>query len=259
MNNTLGVQLYTVREFTTNLEDFTATAKKIADIGYTAVQISCIGPIANDDVYNVCQDNGLTIAGTHIGWGDFCDKTEEVIARHKAYHCPHSAVGCLPSEYYIHGIDGVKRFLDELGPVLEKLSAEDIDFSYHNHNQEFMKFDGKTWLEWLYELGPAELLPEIDTYWIQAGGESPAAWIRRFPNRQPLLHLKDMSIMFDGTTREQRLAAIGEGNLDWDDILAAAREANARWYLVEQDDCYGRDPFDCLKSSYEFLASKGLK
>ena len=33
----LGAQLYTVREYTKNLDDFADTLKRVADIGYTAV------------------------------------------------------------------------------------------------------------------------------------------------------------------------------------------------------------------------------
>lgn len=254
----LGVQLYTVREFTQTLNNFEETVKKLANIGYSAVQISAIGPLDPADVAKVCKDNQVTIAGTHISWDDFRNKTEDVIAKHKIWNCPHSAVGSLPAEYYMNGIDGIKRFVEELQPILEKLNAEGIDFSYHNHNQEFVKADGKPLLEWIYELGGENLLPEIDTYWIQAGGANPAGWIRKFPGKQPLLHLKDMSIHMDENGRTQHFAAIGEGNLDWDDILSAAEESQCRWYLVEQDDCYGRDPFDCLTSSFNFLKSKGL-
>ncbi len=259
MQNVLGAQLYTVREFTQTLEDFEQTIKKVAAIGYTAVQISGIGPLDPKEVAMVCQDNEITIAGTHMGWGDFCDKTDEVIAKHKTWNCTHSAVGSLSPEYYTAGLDGIKKFIVESVPVNEKLNAEGIDFSYHNHNMEFMKDQGKTLMEWIYEIGGENILPEIDVYWVQAGGENPAKWIRKFPNRQPLLHLKDMTIYFDAKTRKQRFAPIGEGNLDWDDILQAAAESNCRWYLIEQDDCYGRDPFECLASSYNFLVSKGLK
>ncbi len=259
MQKKLGVQLYTVRDFIQTLEEFEQTIKKVAAIGYTAVQISAIGPIAPKDVAKVCQDNQITIAGTHIGWADFCDKTDEVIDKHLTWDCKHAAIGGLFGEDWI-GLDAVKRFVDQLVPVAEKLAAAGLDFSYHNHNHEFAKYDGKLWLEALYETAPVEMLKaEIDTFWVQAGGGNPAEWVRRYPNRQPLFHLKDMSMFFDGTKRQQRFAPIGEGNLDWDDILQAAAESNCRWYLIEQDNCYGRDPFECLAGSYNFLASKGLE
>ena len=58
--------------------------------------------------------------------------------------------------------------------------------------------------------------------------------------------------------REQRMAEIGEGNMNWVAILAAADEAGVEWYLVEQDDCYERDPFESLAISNRNLREMGL-
>ena len=54
------------------------------------------------------------------------------------------------------------------------------------------------------------------------------------------------------------MCEVGKGNLDWDDILAACEEAGVEYALVEQDTCE-TDPFDCLKTSYEFLKQKGFE
>jgi len=196
----------------------------------------------------------LKIAATHIGWPSFLNELDDVIARHKLWKCSHPAIGGLGEEY--RSVDGPKRFLDELAPVAEKLAAEGMDFSYHNHNHELRRFGDKTWLAMLYEQAPPSMLKaEIDTYWIQCGGGSPAAWVRKCAGRQPLLHLKDMTV---GPDREQRMAEIGEGNLDWPAILAAAAAGGVDWYLVEQDNCYDRDPFDSLAISYRNLKQMGL-
>ena len=42
-------------------------------------------------------------------------------------------------------------------------------------------------------------------------------------------------------------------------INAAAEKAGTKYAFVEQDDCFGEDPFDCLKKSYDFLASRGYR
>jgi sugar phosphate isomerase/epimerase len=132
-----------------------------------------------------------------------------------------------------------------------------MDFSYHNHNHELMRIGKKTWLGTLYEKADASLLmAEIDTYWIQAGGGDPVSWIARCAGRMPLLHLKDMCI---GPEREQRFAEIGEGNLNWPAILKEAEAAGAEYLLVEQDHCYGRDPFESLAISYRNLSAMGYK
>ena len=42
-------------------------------------------------------------------------------------------------------------------------------------------------------------------------------------------------------------------------LCAAAEKAGTKYAFVEQDDCFGEDPFDCLKKSYDFLASRGYR
>jgi len=252
--NVLGAQLYTVRAFTQTIEDVAVTLKKVADIGYTAIQISAFGPVDPQQVARLVEDNGLTVAITHMGWNRFQNELDEIIAVHKLWGCVHTAIGSLPGEY--RSLDGLKRFLDELAPIAERLAQEGMDFSYHNHNHELARYGDKTWLEMLYEQAPPEMLKaELDTYWIQAGGGDPAAWVRKCAGREPVLHLKDMAVTPE---REQRMAEIGEGNMNWPAILQAAEEGGVEWYLVEQDQCYGRDPFESLAISYRNLRAMGL-
>jgi sugar phosphate isomerase/epimerase len=71
----------------------------------------------------------------------------------------------------------------------------------------------------------------------------------------PVIHVKDKEVVpGDGPV----MAAVGEGNLDWAGILPACAQAGVEVYAVEQDICR-RDPFDCLRSSYEFLQAQGVE
>jgi sugar phosphate isomerase/epimerase len=206
------------------------------------------------EVAKIVEGCGLTVAATHVGWNRFQSDLDQLIEEHLLWKCPHPAIGGLPKEYY--SLDGLKRFRDELGPIAQKLAQAGMDFSYHNHSHELVRYGHQTWLEMLYEqISPNDLKAEIDVYWIQAGGGDPAAWVARYPGRQPLLHLKDMVITPE---REQRFAEIGEGNLNWPAILKAAEASGAEWYLVEQDQSYGRDPFESLAISYRNLRGMGL-
>lgn len=250
----VGAQLYTVRAFVQTAADLAETLEKVAAIGYTDVQISALGAIHHKEVATMVEDNGLTVSSTHTGWERLRNELDVVVEEHMAWHCQHVAIPMLPREYY--SLDGLSRFLDELAPISQALAREGLDISYHNHSHELARYGGQTWLAMLYEQAdPAMLKAEIDTYWIQAGGGDPAAWIRELGDRQPLLHLKDMVPMPD---REQRMAEIGEGNLNWPPILQAAAEVGVAWYLVEQDHCYDRDPFESLAISYHNLRAMGL-
>ena len=61
-----------------------------------------------------------------------------------------------------------------------------------------------------------------------------------------------------GPEREHRMAPVGYGNMNFDRIIDAASHSGVEYMLVEQDNCYEDDPFECLKKSYEYLKSLGL-
>ena len=54
------------------------------------------------------------------------------------------------------------------------------------------------------------------------------------------------------------MAPLGEGNINFDRVFEKAEAAGTKFALVEQDDCYGDDPFDCLKRSYLYLKANGI-
>ncbi|MGN6674080.1 MAG: sugar phosphate isomerase/epimerase family protein [Thermomicrobiales bacterium] len=250
----LAAQLFTVREFTKTAEGLAETFKKVKAIGYTAVQISAIGPIPPADVKNMLDEHGLTCCNTHIGWDRLQQDLPAVIAGHKLWHCQHVAVGSMPRPYREDGLAGYRRFAGEMNEVGRQLRDAGLSFSYHNHAFEFEHFDGRTALEIMYsDTDPQYVQAEIDVYWVQYGGGDPAAWIRKVPNRMPVIHLKDMTILNNQPT----MAEVGEGNLNWPAILDACRAAGVQWYAVEQDICQ-RDPFESLAISYKNLTAMGL-
>ncbi len=244
-----AAQLYTVRASCKTAEDLAHSLRKIRDIGYAGVQVSGIGPIPAEDVARAARDAGLEIMASHVPWQRFLDELDEVLRVHELWSCRHPAVPNLPAAY--HTAEGVDRFVDELGPVAERLTRAGLDLAYHNHAREFMRFGTRTWLELLYDrASPEQLKGELDTYWVQVGGGDPVAWVRRLAGRMPVAHLKDLVV---GPEGDQRYAEVGEGNLNWPLILHEAERGGVEWYAVEQDQCYERDPFDSLALSYANL------
>jgi sugar phosphate isomerase/epimerase len=157
----------------------------------------------------------------------------------------------MPAEF--RSGEGVSRFAQELNALGARLRGAGIRLTYHNHSFELMRHDGRTLLETLYaETDPELVRAEIDTYWIQHGGGDPVRWIERLGGRLPLLHVKDMGIV---EPMQQVDLPVGDGNLDWDRILAAARTAGVEWYVIEQDNP-GGDPVECVARSIRFLRER---
>lgn len=248
----IAAQLYTLRDFLKTPEDIAKTLHRVAEIGYGAVQLSSVGPIEPQELRRLCDQEGLTICATHTYLHQLRDELDAVIAEHEIYGCRYTAIPVPPEEY--RSGEGYARLAKEGSEIARRAKERGLTVGYHNHSWEMEKFDGRTGLEILYsESDPEVFTAEIDTYWIQHGGGDPAAWIRRVAGRSPLVHLKDMNIR----GKEQLMAEVGEGNLNWPAILAACKEAGVEWYIIEQDICQ-RDPFESLAISLRNLRGMGL-
>lgn len=249
----LAAQLYTVREHTQTAEDFRSTLKKVSDIGYTSVQVSAIGPIPAEEVKAALDDNNLTCCITHIAYDRLLNDLPQVIEDHKLWNCNNVGIGSMPKEFRESGEQGYKNFIPFANDVGRKLAAADMTFSYHNHSFEFERYGNRTGLDILYD-DSENLNAIIDTYWIVHGGADPAAWIRKVAGRMPVVHLKDMVIQ----GRDQIMAEVGEGNLNWPEILKACEESGVEYLAIEQDICQ-RDPFESLAISYNNLHAWGYR
>ena len=250
----LTAQLYTIRDYTKTLQDFDASMKKVAEIGYTAVQVSGIGPIPHKEVKAVVDNYGLKICITHVSFDYLQNDIDAAIDQHKLWDCPNVAIGSLPQSY--RGSEAsFKKFANDATAVGKQLADAGFTFSYHNHSFEFVRFGRRTALEIIYsESDPRYLQAEIDTYWIQHGGGDVRDWILKMKNRMPVIHFKDL-VMVDG---KQTMAEIGEGNLNWSGIIQACEAAGVEWYAIEQDVCQ-RNPFESLKISYDNLRAMGVE
>ena len=248
----IAAQMYTLREFCKTPVDIASTLDKVRKIGFSAIQISGFGPCKSSDISKMIQDNGLSCCATHTSFDRLQHKTQTVIDELILWGCKHTAVGSVPNSYRELGVTGYLQFAYDAEIVAEKLSLAGITFSYHNHNWEFEKLFGRLPQDILVDK-TQKLCFELDTYWAQAGGADSAAWIAKLAGRIPLLHCKDMTFRTDKCI----MAEVGEGNLNWPAILAAAKNSGVEWYIIEQDTCE-TDPFECLGTSLSNLRNLGV-
>lgn len=249
----IGAQFYTLREFTKTPEDLAQTLKKTAQIGYTCVQLSGTCDFDPTWMADQLKRNGLECAVTHTKPARIAEAPETVADEHQIFGCSRIGIGSCPGGMSSETYDG---FVRDFAPVAKRLRERGAKLYYHNHWQEFVKdTDGKRFLEKLCEAFPAENLGVIlDTYWVQFAGADPVQWIEDLKGRVDCVHFKDMACFGKTAT----MMPVGEGNMNWERILTACEDAKTEYVLVEQDDCGGRDPFECMRSSYEYLRSLGL-
>ena len=81
----LGAQLFTLRDYCRNLEDFAETLKKVADMGYKTVQVSGTCAFEAQWLAEELKKNDLRCVITHTAMEKIRDLTETVIADHKTF------------------------------------------------------------------------------------------------------------------------------------------------------------------------------
>ena len=251
----IGAQGFTIREFAQNEADLRVTAKKLHDIGFKTLQVSAFGDIDPHIIREICDENGLSIIVTHTNPQLILEETDKVIENHKIFGCKHVGIGMMP-EKYRGSLEGMRQFLQDFSEAADKLHAAGMKLHYHNHGFEFEKFEGKCLIDWMAE----ETDPEkwgfiLDVYWTQFGGRNPAKQISMLADRIDVIHFKDMKMNF----HEHRFAAVMDGTLDFDDILEACADAGIQYAMIEQDDCYGKCPFDELALSAKNLTEAGCR
>lgn len=261
MTNKLAVQLFTLRDHLKTTADFKTSMERIAAMGYPAVQLSAVGAMNGENpelsavqAKEILDANNLKCIATHRSWDQLSKDTDNEIEFHKTVGCDFTAIGGIPSPYKEEGADGYKRWIDDAAPVIARLKAGGVRFGYHNHAFELERVDyqngePRTLLDLIIDCGNPDMLLELDLYWLAHGGANPQRIVEKCAGRMPVIHIKDKEM--DGN--EPIMAPIGEGNMDWAHLIKACNDSGVEWVAIEQDKCY-RDGFDCLKSSYDYLA-----
>ena len=241
----IAAQMYTVREAAA--QDFLGAIKRVAEIGYTGIELAGTFDVTADTLSNTLRELNLACTSAHVPLADLRQDLADQIEFYKTIGAGYLNCPWLPPKERGDAA-GYAALAKELNTFGEQCRASGLGFCYHHHDFELEKFDGKYGLDILLEeTDPANVQLQVDTYWLELVGEDPATYIRRWPGRVPLLHLKDMS-----ATEDRSFAEVGTGTLNWSSIFEAAKVGNTKWYIVEQDTCPG-DPFESLQISYRNL------
>lgn len=247
----IAAQLYSIRDFIQTPQDIATSMQKIRAIGYEAVQVSGMGTIEESELMRILDGEGLTCCATHEATKLIVEEPQRVVERLQKLNCKYTAVPS-PGQFELKTREQVIEYskrMDDAGKVLYEAGQV---LTYHNHHMEFRRLEGELILDTIYAQTDAHYLQgEIDTYWVQYGGGDVVAWCEKLKGRLPLIHLKDYRITDDN---KPDFAEVGQGNLNWKEIIPAAEQSGCEWFIVEQDTTPG-DPFDSLKISFDYLAA----
>ena len=268
-----GLQLYTVRDELA--ADFEGTLRAVAAMGYEGVEFAGLYGKTAAEVRALTDELGVVPVSAHVSLAEMLGDLDGTLKTYKEIGCEYLVVPYLPDEYRPQAGNFAEtlKIIEYIG-----VKAREAGFKllYHNHDFEFTKIDGEYYLDTMYRKIPADILQtELDTCWVNVGGEDPAAYVRKYAGRAPVVHLKDFFMRSRQTEGLYELIGIdkkvensgenfgfrpvGHGMQNIPEILAASVDAGAEWVIVEQDrPAPGQSAIESAKLSADYLKTQGL-
>ena len=268
----IAIQLYGVRDFMD--KDPEGTLREIARMGYDGIE-PCGGSYGLEPqaFRALCDELGLKIISAHVSYHMLTTDLENQLSLYQTLGVEYIA--------YPYMVEGQRPGDADYETVLENMrhigklaKSKGIQMLYHNHDFEFEKINGQYKLEYQFDhLTPEELQAEIDTCWVTVSGEDPSAYIRKFTGRGPVVHLKDFYMSGEKPKHLYALIGLpqteaeegesklefrpaGKGMLNVPAILQAAKDAGAKWIIIEQDaPSLEMDQMECARAGIEYLKS----
>ena len=261
----IALQVYSVRDNAS--ADFEGTMRLLKEMGYDGVELAGTYDLGSAVACKKILDKvGLELVSAHVN----LDLLEDA-----AVLDDYAATGikfvAIPWMEAPKDAEELNAAIARIRAIAENCKVRGMQLLYHNHDFEFGKIGGRYILDAYYAEIPADLLQtELDTCWVNVGGENPADFVRKYTGRAPVVHLKDFvggktenmyALIGSDSAKEDSegkfaFRSVGDGVQDIPAILAAAEEAGAAWVVVEQDSpTEGKTALECAKMSIDYLKS----
>ena len=261
-----GIQLYTIND--AMRADARGALKRLREIGYVEVESAGYGGLSAQQFRGLLDEAGLTCPSAHLPFDPaHLDRAFEDAKALGAKFAVSSVMRSLvlgtdaPKNILHVGIslDEAKRTAALANRIGEAAQRAGLQFTYHNHNFEFADVGGGQvgYEVILKETDPKLVKFEIDCGWMIFAGQDPVAYIRKYPGRFPMIHVKDF-LPRDKGAADMQGAELGSGTVDYKPIFAAAVKAGLQHYFVEQEGPFARmSSVEAAKVDFEYLRSIG--
>jgi sugar phosphate isomerase/epimerase len=256
----MGLQLFSIRD--AMAEDPITTLKKVRELGYEDSELfgydgenGTFYGIKAKEFKKVIDDLDFTVTSGHY---DFSSLFMNPFNDLKAY-----LEKCIEGSHHIgakyitwpwlapqyRNMDGFKKLSETLNKMGEVVKKGGLGFAYHNHGFEFTDHNGEIGYNTiLSETDPDLVKLQMDMYWVKHSAKlSPAKLIAQNPGRYVMWHIKDM----DKVTRDY--SELGNGSIDYVDILSKIDTDALEYYYIEQGGNYAHNSMQSATDSAQYF------
>lgn len=260
----IALQVYSVRDVAQ--QDFEGTMRAVKAMGYDGVELAGLYDMTAVQCKAILDEIGLELVSAHVNLD--IQEDDKALDAYAATGVPYIAIPWFTEP---KSEEELNASVDRIRRAGERAKARGMQLLYHNHDFELKTLGDNRILDTYYSRIPAEYLQtELDMCWVRVGGQEPAAYLRSYTGKAPVVHLKDYvgtksknmyALIGTDAAKEEKTTAfefrpVGHGVQDIPAILEAAEEAGAQWLIVEQDSpSMGKSSLECAEMSIRYLKS----
>lgn len=238
-----GLQLYSLRDDLP--KDPKGVLKQVASFGYKQVEsfegsMGIYWGMKNTEFKKYMDDLGMQIVSSHCKYNEDLEKKAAQAAEigMKYLICP--AIGAQKS------LDDYKKIADSFNKAGQICRKHGISFAYHNHDYSFKMQDGQYPQDVMMKnTDPALVDFEMDMYWVVNAGQEPLDWLKKYPGRFKLGHVKDGN--------EKQTSTLGTGTIKYPAMVKEAKKSGMNYFIVEQEQYEGTTPLAAAKDDAAYM------
>jgi len=198
----LGIATYSVKGLESDIE---GSLKALSDAGYVVMEISNYnagnGTVAGykpAEYAALAEKYGLDIISSHARAKFDVKDVEGTLAAWGKVFDDHRILGCkyviFPMNMWAGSFEILKQECELMNKIGEEANKRGLKFGYHNHHMEFATIAGTDQIYEDYLISntdPEKVFFQMDVYWVTQGGQDPVAYLKKYPDRFKVLHIKD--------------------------------------------------------------------
>ena len=234
----IGLQLYNLRDYLPR--DVYGYIDKVEDMGIRELEGGGTYGMSIKDFLQLCADHRLNMIAIGADYNELATAPEKAIDQAKAFGVRFVVVYWIPHADGPLSPEDADKAISVFRTAGKKLADAGITLCYHPHGYEFTPYKNGTVFDYMVsQLDPAVFNFELDVYWAKQGGADPLALLRKYPNRFPLVHLKDRKPgtpdSTNGHADVETNVVLGTGDVGIGPILQEARKLGVKHFFIEDE------------------------
>lgn len=234
----IGLELYTFRNQIP--KDIPGSFKMIKEMGFRELEGGGTYGLSMVDFKKLLADNKLKMISVGADFDKLDKDPQSVVENAKAFGAKYVVCFWIPHHETDFTIDDVEKAVEVFNSAGKLLHENGLSFCYHNHGYEFRPYEDGTLFDYLVKnVNPQYVNFEMDVFWVKNPGQDPVALLKKYPNRFPLLHLKDRRPGTEnnqnGTQDDETNVVLGTGDVGIAAIMKEAKKAGVKHYFIEDE------------------------